>query len=300
MRNVIKIFRKMLDDGVKLKKINVDLNVIRDIAKRCGFTLKEYEKNGKDYMTVKMIKPRVVVLSTTEKRTKRAKFACLSDIHAGAKGININKLKAFLNKCNKVKIRVIFIAGDLFEGNGMYPYQEEGLEETTPEGQAKILFNELRQYDFHYIFINGNHDYSFETSGKANPNKVIEQMLLKAGKNVTYIDSFFGDIVIENIGVRLVHLDNSYAEGKDYPCVKYAKKNLKLSDCIQDPSTGEKYKIHVMICGHIHRHEIYQYKEVLVFQPGSIKEKNPDQETRIGFIVKMTVEGDILKEYRIS
>ncbi len=300
MRNIIKIFRNMFKDELNIKKIDVDLPIIYNIAKRAGFKLKRNEKNDNEYLRVVERKTQVVVLSTTQKKVKRAKFACLSDIHAGAKGIDINKLKAFLNKCKKVKIRYLFIAGDLFEGCNMFANHENILEENTPEGQARILFNELKDYNFHVIFINGNHDYSFETNHQANPNRILADMLMNAKKKVSYIDSFYGDAVIENIGIRLVHLDDSYANTREYPCVKYAKEQINARDYTQNPDTGEMYKLHVVISGHIHRHEIYQYKEVLVFQPGSIKEKDLDQEKRIGFIVRITVEGEILKEYNIS
>lgn len=300
MRNIIKIFREMFRSELSENKIEVDLPIIYNIAKRCGFTLAETEKANKKYLKVVQKNTQVAFLSSTNDNIKIAKFACLSDIHAGAKGIDFIKLRSFLIKCKKVDIKYLFIAGDLFEGYNMYPNHEMDIEESTPDGQAKILYNELINFDFYLIFINGNHDYSFEVNHMENPNKILYEMLKEKNKKVIFIDSFYGDIVIQSIGIRLAHLDNTFAQSREYPCIKYAKDILEERDYTKNPKTGEKYKIHVVICGHIHKHEIYQYKETLIFQPGSIKEEDINHERRIGFIVKITVEGEILKEYVVS
>ena len=282
-------------DGVNEKKIELDISVIKDIAKRCCFEIEEYEKAKSTYIRVSKKRTQVLVISTSKEKKRTVKFACLSDIHAGYKEINISKLRAFLNKCKECGIYYILIAGDLFEGNYMFNAQEKLLEKFTPEGQAKILFDVFKDYEFHFIFINGNHDYSFEACNEKNPNRVLKDMMKEIGKKVTYLDSFFADVIINGIGIRLVHLDDSYGKSKEYPCMKYAK---EIDFCTM--ARGNKYPIFALITGHIHKHEIHQYHEAIILQPGSIKETNLEENLRIGFIVKLTVNEDQLEEYLIK
>lgn len=118
-----------------------------------------------------IITPSVPVHNEFKKAPEEVYAVCISDIHFGNKNFFETDFQTFLDWLNgKVgseemreiakKVKYIFVAGDLVEGVGVYPSQEEDLSIPDIYDQYKLCDETLMQVplDKHLIFIPGNHD----------------------------------------------------------------------------------------------------------------------------------------------
>ena len=295
MENIIYICSK-LEKGLVLKRnVSIDENTFLNVLNRCKIKVEKTEIEGEEYYKLVSKDTITLPISTSSDKIRTCNFACLSDIHAGYRDIDLEKLHSFLSKAKRHKIKYMLIAGDLFEG--IYNNEENNNElvEKTPEGQAKILFDVFKNYDFCYIFINGNHDYSFEINGLKNPNEILLKSLRNAEIESYFLDTFFANVIINGIGIRLIHLNRSYNKNGDLSsCIKYTS---EIGDKVC--WDGNEYPLSVVIAGHIHLHEFYKYKQTLILQPGSIKNEVGEHDENKGFIIQITIRNDELREVNI-
>lgn len=295
MENIIYICSK-LEKGLVLKRnVSIDENTFLNVLNRCKIKVEKTEIEGEEYYKLVSKDTITLPISTSSNKIRTCNFACLSDIHAGYRDIDLEKLDSFLSKAKRHKIKYMLIAGDLFEG--IYNNEENNNElvEKTPEGQAKILFDVFKNYDFCYIFINGNHDYSFEINGLKNPNEILLKSLRNAEIESYFLDTFFANVIINGIGIRLIHLNRSYNKNGDLSsCIKYTS---EIGDKVC--WDGNEYPLSVVIAGHIHLHEFYKYKQTLILQPGSIKNEVGEHDENKGFIIQITIRNDELREVNI-
>ena len=295
MENIIYICSK-LEKGLVLKRnVSIDENTFLNVLNRCKIKVEKTEIEGEEYYKLVSKDTITLPISTSSDKIRTCNFACLSDIHAGYRDIDLEKLDSFLSKAKRHKIKYMLIAGDLFEG--IYNNEENNNElvEKTPEGQAKILFDVFKNYDFCYIFINGNHDYSFEINGLKNPNEILLKSLRNAEIESYFLDTFFANVIINGIGIRLIHLNRSYNKNGDLSsCIKYTS---EIGDKVC--WDGNEYPLSVVIAGHIHLHEFYKYKQTLILQPGSIKNEVGEHDENKGFIIQITIRNDELREVNI-
>ena len=295
MENIIYICSK-LEKGLVLKRnVSIDENTFLNVLNRCKIKVEKTEIEGEEYYKLVSKDTITLPISTSSDKIRTCNFACLSDIHAGYRDIDLEKLDSFLSKAKRHKIKYMLIAGDLFEG--IYNNEENNNElvEKTPEGQAKILFDVFKNYDFCYIFINGNHDYSFEINGLKNPNEILLKSLRNAEIESYFLDTFFANVIINGIGIRLIHLNRSYNKNGDLSsCIKYTS---EIGDKVC--WDGNEYPLSVVIAGHIHLHEFYKYKQTLILQPGSIKNEVGEHDENEGFIIQITIRNDELREVNI-
>ena len=295
MENIIYICSK-LEKGLVIKRnVSIDENTFLNVLNRCKIKVEKTEIEGEEYYKLVSKDTITLPISTSSDKIRTCNFACLSDIHAGYRDIDLEKLDSFLSKAKRHKIKYMLIAGDLFEG--IYNNEENNNElvEKTPEGQAKILFDVFKNYDFCYIFINGNHDYSFEINGLKNPNEILLKSLRNAEIESYFLDTFFANVIINGIGIRLIHLNRSYNKNGDLSsCIKYTS---EIGDKVC--WDGNEYPLSVVIAGHIHLHEFYKYKQTLILQPGSIKNEVGEHDENKGFIIQITIRNDELREVNI-
>lgn len=307
MKNVIKIFEIMnTKNGISSDRIGVNISIVLKIAKRCGLEVemircrkKIYYRltdNCKDKLNEICYSRSIpkVVLSETETMLKEIRFACLSDLHIGFKEILIEKLYSFLEKAKQNNINYILIAGDLFEGNFMYEGQSNYMDLYTAEQQAEGLFKVLKEFDFQYVAINGNHDYTFEFTGQKNPIYLLKEKMDNYGKKFEYVDSYFANVVLDGVAIRMVHLNDTYGTSKDFACINYANTLPKTIMC-----EGIEYPLLSVIAGHLHRHEFHHIKEQLIFQPGSIKKIDVEYCRHMGFIVTLRIINGKIEEFSI-
>lgn len=295
MENIIYICSK-LEKGLVLKRnVSIDENTFLNVLNRCKIKVEKTEIEGEEYYKLVSKDTITLPISTSSNKIRTCNFACLSDIHAGYRDIDLGKLDSFLSKAKRHKIKYMLIAGDLFEG--IYNNEENNNElvAKTPEEQAKILFDVFKNYDFCYIFINGNHDYSFEINGLKNPNEILLKSLRNAEIESYFLDTFFANVIINGIGIRLIHLNRSYNKNGDLSsCIKYTS---EIGDKVC--WDGNEYPLSVVIAGHIHLHEFYKYKQTLILQPGSIKNEVGEHDENKGFIIQITIRNDELREVNI-
>lgn len=95
-------------------------------------------------------------------RAKRpVKAVFLSDIHVGAENFAVNKWHNFINWVRSTPdIGYVVIAGDLVEGVGIFPDQEEELSFTLLDHQYKMCGELFHQFpdDVQIVTCTGNHD----------------------------------------------------------------------------------------------------------------------------------------------
>ena len=109
------------------------------------------------------------------------------------------------------------------------------------------------------------------------------------------MDTFFANVIINGIGIRLIHLNRSYNKNGDLSsCIKYTS---EIGDKVC--WDGNEYPLSVVIAGHIHLHEFYKYKQTLILQPGSIKNEVGEHDENKGFIIQITIRNDELREVNI-
>ncbi len=94
------------------------------------------------------------------RRRAEGEIAFIADLHIGSKKFLEENFLKFLEWINKQEIKYLFVLGDIIDGVGVYPRQEEELEITDVSKQfekAAELFSKLRK-DINIIFLPGNHD----------------------------------------------------------------------------------------------------------------------------------------------
>lgn len=306
MRNPIKIIRKMSRRWVLEDDIDFGIENFEKILLEEEMSIRKFKKDEKNYYKIKRIKAKTIFLSGRE---EECKFISISDFHCGSIETDIYKLEKILKRAQKLKIKYCCISGDLHEGINVFPGQEDFLKEKTPEGQAQIVFKILRNFNFTYIIIDGNHDLSFNANGFQNPNEILERKLRRIGIKAYYLKTFVANVIIGGVCIRLVHLDDYYGKKEQIPCLKY------WSQIKEHPFINYNNKTYLIGCiqaGHVHTHAYWDtlkfeyvkgeirkcskkefftkigYQPILVLQPGSIKRQEQNNVTEIGFITKIS------------
>ncbi|MEM4296081.1 MAG: metallophosphoesterase [Candidatus Anstonellales archaeon] len=222
-------------------------------------------------------------------------IAYISDIHAGSKIMLSDLLIKFINNIRNPKdelagkIKYVVIAGDLVDGIGIYPNQEQDLEIKDIYKQYEYLQAFLEQLpDYVEIIISpGNHD----AVRRAEPSPAIDKKLLPIKAyfvgNPAYVD-------IEGICHLIYHgtsLDSLIAniKGLNYINVAEAmKEQLKrrhLSPIYGiNPIVPEEFdylvidKIpNVYHAGHLHRTDISKYFSTFLVNSGTFQDRTAYQ-----------------------
>ncbi len=228
-----------------------------------------------------------------------------SDIHLGSKHFLEKNFKSFIewlkgkkgNKKQKElaeKVKYITIAGDLAEGVGVYPDQEQELEITDIYGQYKKIGEYLEQIPSHIEIIigTGNHD----AANKADPQPKLDPVI--AGRiseldNVTLVGSpstfkLHGLKTLMYHGTSFDDIIAQMPKANHEKVKEIMEKTLKCRHV--HPIYGEKpitpeREDHLVIeevpdiyhTGHIHRNDYTKYKGTICVNSGTWQKTTPYQ-----------------------
>lgn len=232
-------------------------------------------------------------------------IATTSDLHIGSKYFLEDNFKSFIewlkgkkgNKRQKElagKVKYLTIAGDLVDGVGVYPQQEEELEITDIYGQYKKLCDFIREIPSHIeiIIATGNHD----AINKADPQPKLDPVLaeeLGEMSNVTLVGS---PAMLKLNGLKtLIYHGTSFDEIiANVPSLNYEKIKDVMKKTLKSrhvhPIYGEKpitpeREDHLVIeeppdiyqAGHVHKNDYTKYKGTICVNSGTWQKVTPFQ-----------------------
>lgn len=162
------------------------------------------------------------------------RVGAIADLHIGSKSCYEDMIKEYLNIANE-KTDVLFIAGDLIDGFGVYKGQQFELKYTSVYDQVQRLNEILNTYTKPIYFITGNHeDAVYKATGIDVGN------LIKGDKRI-YLGSYLSNTRINGIKIDLWHGRGAGAYALSY----------KMQKLIEQYLSGKKP--HIVFAGHWHR-----------------------------------------------
>jgi DNA polymerase II small subunit len=224
-------------------------------------------------------------------------IAYISDIHAGSKIMLSDVFAKFISYIKNAedelagKIKYIVIAGDLVDGIGIYPNQEQELE-------IKDIF---KQYEYFSTFINQLPDYieviispgNHDAVRRAEPSHALDNKLLDINLK-HYLVGNPSYVYIENIYHLIYHgtaLDSIIANIKGLDYINVAKamieqlKRRHLSPIYGiNPIVAEEFDYlvidripHVYHAGHLHRTDYKMFYSTHVINSGTFQDRTAYQ-----------------------
>ena len=135
---------------------------------------------------------------------KDVKALLISDIHLGGREFAVGKWKKFVNWVRgREDIKYMVIAGDLVDGVGVYPEQEEELSVTSVEEQYELCARSLEQFpdDMQIIASPGNHD----TPRLAEPQPQLKEKYKEKFPDNVKIVGNPAMVEIEGVKIQVYH-----------------------------------------------------------------------------------------------
>ena len=266
-----------------------------------------YDPRAGDY--VYYIAPRddmaYIVISESSTKAQTIRLLEMSDIHCGCRTFAEENLRKYLEKAVKSGVEFVHIAGDLFDGNGVYRGHSKNLRYHTAEEQVDKLYAILCEYDLWYIATLGNHDESFCTDGGVNPVRLLERRMAGSGKRFTYLNAFEGNVVHAGVVFRLIHLKGQMSKAKSYAPQRYLGNVLRSN--FNNVMLGEKeYNIRSINAGHFHVQYSLNLAGIFSVMPGNFQ-YDADYTKRMGItgttgaaFVTVTIKDEKIIEYELE
>lgn len=246
-----------------------------------------------------------MVVSDASKEPKTIKILEMSDIHCGCKTFAEESLRKYLERAVKNNVDFVHIAGDLFDGNGVYRGHSRNLRYHTAEEQVEKLYSILCEYDLWYIATIGNHDESFCNGGGVNPVRLLEKRMAESGKRFTYLNAFEGNVVHAGVVFRLIHLKGQMSKSKSYAPQRYLG-NVLRSNFNNVILGGREYNIRSITAGHFHVQYSLNLAGIFSVMPGNFQ-YDADYTKRMGItgttgaaFVTVTIQDEKIIEYELE
>lgn len=246
-----------------------------------------------------------IVISEASSEPETVKILEMSDIHTGCKTFDEKSLRTYLEKAVKNGTQYVHIAGDLFDGNGVYRGHEKNLRYHLAKEQIDKLYSILCEYDLWYIATIGNHDESFCTHGGVDPVSVLEERMARSGRRFTYLNAFEGNIVHKGVVFRLIHLKGNMSKSKSYPPQRYLG-NVLRSNFNNVILGGKEYNIRSINAGHFHVQYSLNLAGIFSVMPGNFQ-YDADYTKRMGItgntgaaFVTLTIQNEKIIEYELE
>ena len=239
----------------------------------------------------------------TTNRSKTETYAVfLSDLHVGSKFFMEEELLEFINWISSAdpiarKIRFVVIGGDLIDGVGVFPGQENVLNQTTTEGQLQKTFEVLDKIPKHIkvFLISGNHD----AGRKALPQPAIPKMY---NSELWDRENFFmlgnpSMVSLNGVKVLMYHGQSIDDVVRTTPGVSYDKPAAVMRHFLKarhmSPIYGSRTPIapetedmmvidevpDIFHSGHVHFVGLDMYKGVLIVNSGAWQRQTDFQES---------------------
>jgi len=240
----------------------VPLETLFKFAERNNFDV--YRKFSRGRYRVKLERRIIPVCVISDEKTPDFKFMDISDIHIGHPNFDEKLLREKLQYAIDNDIKLIFIAGDVFEG-----IQSEHAPSYYCE-QLSQAFNIFKDYPLTYHAINGNHDYTFEQVGLPNPIQTLSARLKAEGIDFNFHDVYLMDFVIGGVIKRVMHVERqSYNLKRIFTIIKL--RQFEYDGWLVNTVGGRLLPVRFFLAGHIHANVqiYYAKKKIFISQPGS-------------------------------
>ena len=251
---------------------------------------------------------------------REAKVALVSDIHIGAEEFYAKYWNKFVDWVRETpSIEYVLVAGDLVEGIGVYPDQDEELTVVDIYDQYALtgkMFDKLPN-DVQIIASVGNHD----TVRLAEPQPALGEKFTKYfGDNVEFVGNPV-TVDIEGYNILMYHgmsinalsevipgLDAGEPAGvmkamlkKRHVAPVYGK-NVRLAGEEKDYLVIDKVP-NLLHCGHVHKYEKDEYNGVHIVNTASWQgqtafQKSKGIEPDVGYWATLNLQTNEVKEYR--
>ncbi len=191
---------------------------------------------------------------------KTIRLGMISDTHLGSDHEKLKELNMFYEECSKRGIDTVLHAGDLVEGEKVFPGQVYSTKITGFDKQTDhFIKNFPKKKGIRTLFITGNHDYSFMRRIGASVTDKVESNR----PDMKCIGDVEGRITIDGLKVLVLHTG-----GKE--CFALSHKSQKYLDNL----SSLEQRPHVLLWGHHHSHLHLFYKGVHIFKPGCFLGRN--------------------------
>ena len=306
-RQYEKVCRMMSSGQYTLSEMGISPKDIIFVKNRENNVKSHYDPRKNDY--VYYISPSddmaYIIISQASHEAKTIKLLEMSDIHVGCKTFDESSLRDYLERAVKYGTEYVHIAGDLFDGNGVYRGHEKNLRYHSAEEQVDKLYSIFCEYDLWYIATIGNHDESFCHHGGVNPISLLEQKMASNGKRFTYLNAFEGNIVHAGVVFRLVHLRGQSSKSKSYAPQRYLG-NVLRSNFNNVILGGKEYNIRAINAGHFHVQYSLNLAGIFSVMPGNFQH-DADFTKRMGItgttgaiFTTVTIQDEKIIEYELE
>lgn len=223
-------------------------------------------------------------------KTKKFKFAVVSDTHIGCDTSRLDLLHNFYKKAKKRGSNIVIHAGDISDGTMIYRGQEHALIDNTQQKQAKRIIEEYPD-KLETYYITGNHDLKNKEidiasviSNGMDIDDMGELKHLDGRKDMHYLGRYLSRMRLPgDIDVDIVHPWGGGAYARSYPAQKYLR------------NINKKMIPDILIMGHNHSADYLRPQGVHVIMAGSFQDVN-DYAVRKGIQLDL---GGWLIEYQI-
>jgi DNA polymerase II small subunit len=237
--------------------------------------------------------------SEQEKQRKKPVYAVfISDMHVGSNTFLEGAWDSFAQwlKEKAERISYLVVAGDIADGIGVYPGQEEDLLITDIEEQYKVAAGYFHDFPphIHVVVAPGNHD----AVRGAEPQPPLPENLRKLFPDNTRFVSNPAYIQIGGRRVLIYHGQSyddlvnsvprlSYAKPEDTMIEMMRRRHLApiYGNAVSIVPTGHDYGVidpvpDILHCGHTHTVGIAKYRNVLLINSGTWQAQTPYQKKR--------------------
>lgn len=328
---------------VREKNITKNNNVLLTVEDLTGHIIVLIHKNNKDFYEIgkdivldevigivgslgknivfanSIVFPDISLNKEFKKGTKEHYAVFISDMHIGSKFFLRKEFEKFIAWINgelgtkeqretAKKTKYVFITGDLVEGVGVYPGQEDDLEIKDIKLQYEDLAKYLRKIpsDKKLIICSGNHDAGRIEEPQPPLHKDfagaiwnLPNVMILSNPSLVNIDSnedFSGLDVLLYHGYSLIYYANNIpsiraagGQKKADLIMKFLlqkrhlapahESNMYIPDAEEDPLVIDRVP-DIFVTGHIHRATVAQYRNVTLLNTSCWGAITEDQEKR--------------------
>lgn len=295
--------KEFLKKKLPISKIAIRLNESEDIIIRAisdlifeGYDIVQWTEDGVKYAQFSRQEKAKLMRSIDYNldlgKLSHIKFAVATDLHIGSIFARPDIFKDFVFECYEEGVRVIFIAGDLVEGD-YARNRPASIYELVPngigfDGQLKLLDEALSKLEgLKYYVITGNHDFTFMRNTGAN----IGKWLSGIRDDVVYLGHNEAKVYLtDNLSVLLFHATDGIGQN-------YALKMRQFIDRSEEDRLAD-----FIFMGHYHKFNHSYYKGIHgyilpTFQEQSDYMRNNNLEAIVGgiiFNVRVDEEGKLV------
>ena len=286
MVNLLHLCESMTTRWYTESEIKVPLEILRKFAEKNHFEMKR--KISKKQEKYKLVRKEIPVFFISGEEENSIKILDISDIHIGDSNFCEQALRDTLKQAVETKVKAVFIAGDTF--NGIFSKGTDDEVIKIHSSQIEDAFSIFKDYHLSYYVINGNHDYTFEQIGLANPLKLLSIKLKEVGIEFNFFDTYIMDFIIAGVVKRVMHVERQdFTKKKIFAVEKLRQFEKELGVTII--YNGVEYPIRLFQAGHIHVNVqmYYARRKIFISQSGSFL-KNDDVEERANFITAEVID----------